>query len=121
MARRRAVELHGAPARPAKLGEATGALGTPLVDPRDGDVEADASSTETRSLLAIAGNLLVEVSLPKLALALVLLVVVPALLLGSAPLLASMWWHEFSTTGVRGIGAIILLVLLTAVGWLGGR
>src|SRR3954471_24804573 len=121
MARRRAVEQHGAPARPTKLGEATGALGTPFVDPRAGNVEADASSTESRSLLAIAGNLLVEVSLPKLVLALVVLVVLPALLLGSTPLFASMWWTKFSATSVGGVGAIIALGVLIVVGWFGGR
>jgi len=93
----------------------------PLVDPRDGDIEADASSTESRSLLAIAGNLLVEVSLPKFAAAFCLLVVVPALLLGITPLLASVWWNKVQANGVRGIGAIILLAFLLAVGWFGGR
>jgi len=121
MARRRAVALHGADDGPASPRASAGALGTPLVDPRAGDVEADASSTESRSLLAIAGNLLVEVSLPKLAVALVLLVVLPALLLGSTPLFASMWWTKFSATGVGGVGAIIALGVLIAVGWFGGR
>ena len=41
----------------------------PLIDPRRGDVEDDASSTKRRSLLSLAGSLLSEVSLPKLALA----------------------------------------------------
>jgi 3',5'-cyclic AMP phosphodiesterase CpdA len=108
MARRRAVELHAQPR-------------VPLVDPREGDIEADASSTESRSLLAIAGNLLVEVSLPKLALAFLLLVVLPALLLGITPLLASVWWSKVASNGVRGIGAIAFLVFLLAVGWFGGR
>jgi len=110
MARRRAVELHSADVRRA-----------PLVDPRDGDIEADASSTESRSLLAIAGNLLVEVSLPKFAIAFCLLVVLPALLLGITPVLASVWWSKVSANGVRGVGAIVLLVFLLAVGWFGGR
>src|SRR6476619_5231704 len=91
MARRRPVELHAADERRA-----------PLVDPRDGDIEADASSTESRSLLAIAGNLLVEVSLPKFVLAFLLLVVLPALLLGITPVLASVWWSKVASNGVRG-------------------
>lgn len=121
MARRRAVApLHESDERGTPLVEVTDGY-TPLVDPRDGDIEADASSTESRSLLAIAGNLLAEVSLPKFAVALVLLVVLPAVLLGSAPLLATMWWNKFSSTGVGGIGAIVFLAFLLAVGWFGGR
>ena len=64
----------------------------PLVDPRDGDIESDASSMESRSLFALAGSLLIEVSLPKVAAALVLLVVLPAVLVGLTPLLATIWW-----------------------------
>ena len=37
-----------------------------LIDPRHGDIEDDAASPDQRSLLAIAGSLLVEISLPKL-------------------------------------------------------
>lgn len=110
MARRRAVALHPPTA-----------LRTPLVDPRDGDIETDASSTESRSLLAIAGNLLAEVSLPKFGLAFCLLVILPALVLGSTPVLATVWWSKVSANGVRGIGAILFLLFLLAVGWFGGR
>ena len=49
----------------------------PLVDPRLGDVEDDASSTTRRSLLGIAGGLLAEISLLKLAVAWLLLIVLP--------------------------------------------
>jgi hypothetical protein len=35
----------------------------PILDPRDGDIEDDASSTKRRSLLSLAGSLLVEISL----------------------------------------------------------
>ena len=41
----------------------------PIVDPRLGDIEDDASSTKRRSMLSLAGSLLVEISLPKLILA----------------------------------------------------
>ena len=92
----------------------------PLVDPRDGDIETDASSTERRSLLALAGNLLAEVSLPKLAAALALLVVVPAVLLGVAPLLGSIWLSTVSTK-LRGGGALVVVVALAALAWFGGR
>ena len=63
----------------------------PIIDPRCGDVEDDASSTKRRSLLSLAGSLLAEISLPKLALAFLLRIVVPVLLLGLAPLVASAW------------------------------
>jgi len=121
MARRRAVALHTTGEHDAPLGETPAPLRTPLTDPRDGDVETDASSTESRSLLAIAGNLLAEVSLPKFGLAFCLLVVVPALVLGATPVLASVWWSKVSANGVRGFGAILVLLFLLAVGWFGGR
>ena len=63
-----------------------------------------------------------EVSLPKLAFALCLLFIVPALLLGLAPLLTALWLSKFSSTPYAGgIGAIIVIGLLLAVGWFGGR
>ena len=49
----------------------------PLVDPRLGDVEDDASSTKRRSLLGIAGSLLAEISIPKLLTAWLFLIVLP--------------------------------------------
>jgi Calcineurin-like phosphoesterase len=94
----------------------------PLVDPRDGDVESDESSPERRSLLALAGNLLAEVSLPKMAVALGMLVVLPALLIGIAPPLATMWWSTLqSTRRAGGAGAAFLLAALLAAAWLGWR
>ena len=63
----------------------------PLIDPRFGDVEDDASSTKQHSLLRIAGSLLAEISLPKLAVAWGLLIVLPGILVGLAPLVASAW------------------------------
>ena len=59
---------------------------TPILDPRNGDIEDDASSTKRRSLLSLAGSLLAEISLPKLAIAWMLLIGFPGLLLGAAPL-----------------------------------
>jgi hypothetical protein len=64
---------------------------TPILDPRNGDIEDDASSTKKRSMLALAGSLLAEISLPKLAIAWMLLIGFPGLLLGAAPLLVSIW------------------------------
>src|SRR5262245_30818430 len=93
-----------------------------LLDPRDGDVETDASATEKRSLLALAGNLLAEVSLPKLLFAFLLLIVVPALLLGLGPLVATLWLSKVSSTPrTGGLGAILFLIALLAIGWIGGR
>ena len=45
-----------------------------VVDPRRGDIEDDASSTKRRSLLSLVGSLLGEISLPRLAMAWILLV-----------------------------------------------
>ena len=70
---------------------------TPLIDPRLGDVEDDASSTKRRSLLAMAGSLLAEISLPKLIATWVLLILLPAVLLGLAPLIGSAWLAAFSS------------------------
>src|SRR5437899_12258741 len=67
-----------------------------LVDPRHGDIEDDAASPGQRSLLAIAGSLLVEISLPKLLFAWTVLLLLPAVLLGLAPLLASAWFSTLS-------------------------
>ena len=64
---------------------------TPILDPRNGDIEDDAASTKRRSLLSLMGSLLAEISLPKLAIAWMLLIGLPGLLLGAAPLLVSIW------------------------------
>ena len=96
---------------------------TPLVDPRGGDVEDDVSSTKRRSLFAIAGSLLAEVSLPKLAVAWVILIVLPGVLLGLAPLIATGWLAAFSRKVVSpysGVGPFLLLVLVACLGWFGG-
>lgn len=63
----------------------------PIVDPRQGDAEDDACSTKRRSLFSLAGSLLVEISLPKLIAAWAILLILPAVLLGLAPLVASAW------------------------------
>ncbi len=102
-----------------------GTLGrrTPLVDPRDGDIETDASSTESRSLLALAGNLLAEVSLPKMAAAFVLLVIVPAVLVGLVPVVVTIWVSTLSSgrPGVSGLGGIFVIAVLLTLAWFGGR
>ena len=96
----------------------------PVIDPRDGDVEDDASSTKRRSLLSLAGSLLAEISLPKLILSWTMLFVVPALLLGLAPLVASAWVSVVSrkiTSPLLGIWPALLLVIALAIGLFGVR
>jgi 3',5'-cyclic AMP phosphodiesterase CpdA len=96
----------------------------PLIDPRLGDVEDDASSTKKRSLLGLAGSLLVEVSLPKLLAAWLVLIVLPGLLLGAAPLIASAWFAALSrkiAAPYPGFWPLLLLILLAIGGWIGWR
>ncbi len=96
----------------------------PLMDPRLGDVEDDASSTKRRSLLAIAGSLLTEISLPKLILSWVLLILVPGLLLGLAPLVITAWLRTLTHSLAASFGGVwpfAVLALVVVVGWFGGR
>ena len=69
---------------------------TPTIDPRRGDIEDDASSPKRRSMLSLAGSLLVEISIPKLVVAWSLLIVFPGLMLGLAPIVASIWFGKIS-------------------------
>jgi calcineurin-like phosphoesterase family protein len=96
----------------------------PAIDPRGGDIEDDASSSKRRSLLSLAGSLLVEISLPKLILAFTLLVVVPGLALGAAPILAAIWFGKLSSklgSALVGVWPAVFLLIVVAVGWFGGR
>jgi hypothetical protein len=94
-----------------------------LFDPRQGDAEDDSSSPKSRSLLAIAGSLFAEISLPKLVLAWVVSILLPALLLGSVPLIATAWFAKVSevTAEAAEFGAIVLLLAAVAVGLIGLR
>jgi len=97
---------------------------TLLLDPRNGDIEDDASSTKGRSLLSLAGTLLVEISLPKLAAAWLLLVALPCFLLGLTPLIGSAWLTTFSRSIGSAYGSVLAFVpvlVVLAVGWFGGR
>jgi predicted MPP superfamily phosphohydrolase len=96
----------------------------PLIDPRFGDVEDDASSTKQRSLLRIAGSLLAEVSLPKLAVAWGLLIVLPGILVGLAPLISTAWLAALTRKAAAplgGVWALIVLGVLLALAWIGWR
>src|SRR5215813_13772543 len=95
----------------------------PVIDPRRGDVEDDASSTKRRSLLSLAGSLLAEISFPKLVLAWMLLLVVPALVLGLGPIVASAWvskvWGKIRAPLI-GFWPLLLLAVVIALAWFWG-
>ena len=94
-----------------------------ILDPRNGDAEDDASSPKQKSLLAIAGRLLAEISLPKLALAWIVSIVLPAAILGIAPLIVTAWVGDVFVRALEltGIGAALVLLGLALVGWFGWR
>src|SRR5690349_8870049 len=101
----------------------TDRVGRRLPDPRHGDIEDDFASPKQSSLLAIAGNLLVEISLPKLVFAWIVLLLLPAMLLGLAPLVATAWFTALSTHIVEltELGAVLVFVAIVALGWFGWR
>ena len=95
-----------------------------IIDPRKGDAEDDASSTKRRSLFALAGSLVAEISLPKLVLAWVLLIGLPGFLLGIVPLVGSAWLGKVATHAsafFTGIWYVVIVLVLAALGWLGGK
>ena len=95
-----------------------------FVDPRRGDIEDDASSTKRRSMLSLFGSMLVEISLPKLVVAWVLLLVVPGLLLGLAPIVFIEWLtvvtDKLASLAI-GLWSLLILGVLITVGWFGWR
>lgn len=96
----------------------------PIIDPRDGDAEDDGSSTKRRTMLSLAGTLLSEISLPKLLAAWTVLIVVPAIMLGAAPVLVSIWIGTVSSKTAAlytGLFAPTALLALLAIGWFGGK
>jgi hypothetical protein len=95
----------------------------PILDPRNGDAEDDASSPKQKSLLAIAGSLLAEISLTKLLLAWIASIVLPAAILGLAPLVVSAWVGGVFSRALEiyGFGAALLLLAIVAAGWFGWR
>ena len=96
----------------------------PIIDPRKGDFEDDASSTKRRSLISLAGSLLVEISLPKLALAWLFMLVLPSLLLGVTPIAVSVWVStvkEKAYYSLTDFWPALLLLGVIAFGWFGGR
>ena len=108
---------------PSSDGMEQESAGRPILDPRDGDVEDDASSPKQKSLIALAGGLLAEISLPKLALVWIASILLPAVLLGLAPLVATAWAAKVSARFVEltGVGTAIVLIAIVAIGWIGWR
>src|SRR5271166_1133736 len=95
----------------------------PLLDPRLGDMENDHSATKQRSLLSIAGSLLGEISLTKLMFAWSFSILLPAVLLGLAPLALTAWIGEASSRFMEatGVGAAIVVLTALAMAWIGWR
>jgi Calcineurin-like phosphoesterase len=95
----------------------------PILDPREGDAEDDVSSPKQKSLLAIAGSLVAEISLTKLLLAWIASILLPAAIVGLAPLVATAWIGGVLARALEltGFGAALLLVVIVAAGWFGWR
>jgi len=96
---------------------------TPLIDPRTGDVEDDVSSLKDRSLIVVASTLLVEVSLSKLLISVLIMILLPAVLLGLAPLLVSAWFSVLpreTAAFLGGTGTVVIVVVAPIVAWWGG-
>jgi 3',5'-cyclic AMP phosphodiesterase CpdA len=94
-----------------------------LVDPRLGDLEDDVASPGQRSLLAIAGSLLVEISPAKLLFAWTVSLLLPAVLLGLTPLAATAWASTVSehVLALSELAAAVVLIAVIAIGWIGWR
>ena len=96
---------------------------TPLIDPRTGDVEDDVSSLRDRSLIVAASTMLVEVSLSKLLISILIMILLPAVLLGLAPVLVSAWFSVLpreTAAFLSSTGTIVLVVVAPVVAWWGG-
>jgi hypothetical protein len=93
----------------------------PILDPRDGDAEDDASSPKQKSRLAIAGSLLAEISVTKLLLAWTASILLPAVILGLAPLIATAWVGDVFARVVEltGVGAGLVLLAVAGAGMIG--
>jgi predicted MPP superfamily phosphohydrolase len=94
-----------------------------LADPRWGDVGDDSASPQQTSFLSIAGSLLVEISLPKLVFAVTMLLLLPTVLLGSAPLVVTAWATTVSRQLLQltEISAAVTGVVLIALGVMAWR
>lgn len=93
-----------------------------ILDPRTGDAEDDRSSTKAKSLASLAGGMLTEISPVKVLFAFSLLVVLPNLILGFAPLIITAWFttvsaEVFATTTIGSALIIGLLIGVALYGW----
>ena len=94
----------------------------PLFDPRRGDVGDDSASPKQKSFLSLAGSLLIEISLPKLLFAVIVLLLLPAVLIGLAPLAVTAWGtmvskHVLELTEIGAALTGVVLIALAAIGW----
>ena len=95
-----------------------------IIDPRAGDIGNDHSATKQRSLLAILGSMLAEISIGKLLFAWFISIMVPGVLLGVAPLAFSAWASAASNRIAEATGySVVVLVVIAAAAaaWFGGR
>jgi hypothetical protein len=90
-----------------------------ILDPRNGDVEDDHASHRSRSLLSLAGSLLIEISPIKAISTFIGLVVLPALLLGFTPLIASIWLDRLSVRvdAITGFWSLVAIGALIAAAY----
>jgi len=86
-------------------------------------MENDHSATKQRSLLAIAGSLLAEISLTKLLFAWAFSILLPAVLLGLAPVVLTAWIGEASSrlAEASAVGAILVVLVALSMAWAGWR
>jgi 3',5'-cyclic AMP phosphodiesterase CpdA len=86
-------------------------------------MENDHSATKQRSLLSILGSLLAEISLPKLLLAWIVSILLPAVLLGLAPLALTAWagksWIRLAEA--TGTGIVVVVLVSLSIAWIGWR
>ncbi len=95
-----------------------------ILDPRLGDLENDHSAPKKRSMLAIAGSMLAEISVGKLVFAWFISILLPAILLGLAPVALTAWVGEARSrlAEATGVGvAVVVLLLAGGIAWLGWR
>src|SRR5262249_1273724 len=96
----------------------------PVIDPRDGDIEDDASSPGRHSLLSLAGTLLAEISFPKLAVAFIWLIMLQGLLLDLSRIIDAVRTDALYSkirTPFAELWPAVLLLAIIVTGLLGGR
>ncbi|MGL5116282.1 MAG: metallophosphoesterase family protein [Beijerinckiaceae bacterium] len=90
-----------------------------ILDPRNGDAEDDRSSPKARTLTALAGGFLAEISIVKALFVFLLLVVLPNIILGFAPLVVSAWLSTMSAQvrAATSVGSIAAATGLMVFAW----